>query len=245
MPDNEHTSFRENIPAYALGALDVEDASALEAHLRTCASCRTELDSYRVVSDNLLTSLPPQPPSSALRRRLQGRLPQVPKVLRPQLAFSFSPLAFGAVLAILLILNLFSLTQIQTLQRQQAELSDQARTNQTVFAILSYPDTQNFSINGESVTGTLLLNKDHNTAVLVAWDLPYLAENQIYQIWFVEPNGHRVSAGLFRPEGKQAYTTQIISSAQGFTGFTGIGVTVEPAGGSDQPTGPRVFKVDF
>jgi anti-sigma-K factor RskA len=27
--------------------------------------------------------------------------------------------------------------------------------------------------------------------------------------------------------------------------FTGIGVTVEPYGGSDQPTGPRIFKVDF
>jgi hypothetical protein len=54
-----------------------------------------------------------------------------------------------------------------------------------------------------------------------------------------------VSAGLFHPEIGKAYTTQIISAKEGFSGFTGIGVTVEPAGGSDQPTGSRVFKVDF
>ena len=30
----EHIPFRENIPAYAVGALDAEDAAALETHLR-------------------------------------------------------------------------------------------------------------------------------------------------------------------------------------------------------------------
>ncbi len=245
MVDDEHTSFRENIPAFALGALDVEDASALEAHLQTCASCRTELAAYRAVSDNLLIALPPQAPPASLRRELQSRLPGASKTAHARWTFSFGQLAFGIVLAALLILNLFSLLQLRSLQRQQAQLISQVQTDQMALAILSYPGTQTFSINGESVTGTILLNEDHNTAVLVAWDLPLLAENQIYQIWLVEPNGHRVSAGLFRPEIGKAYTTQIISAKEGFSGFTGIGVTVEPAGGSDQPTGSRVFKVDF
>ena len=54
----EHIPFRENIPAYALGALDAEDVAALEAHLQTCASCREELTAYRDTSDNLLMSTP-------------------------------------------------------------------------------------------------------------------------------------------------------------------------------------------
>ena len=65
MVPDEHTSFRENIPAYALDALDVEDATALEAHLQTCVSCRTELADYRAVSDNLLIALPPQTPPAS------------------------------------------------------------------------------------------------------------------------------------------------------------------------------------
>ncbi|HEX9333518.1 MAG TPA: zf-HC2 domain-containing protein, partial [Anaerolineales bacterium] len=63
----EHLPFRENIPAYALGALDAEEAAALEAHLQTCASCRDELAAYRTTSENLLMTLPPQLPSAALR----------------------------------------------------------------------------------------------------------------------------------------------------------------------------------
>ncbi|HLO13437.1 MAG TPA: anti-sigma factor, partial [Anaerolineales bacterium] len=66
-----------------------------------------------------------------------------------------------------------------------------------------------------------------------------------YQVWLIEPNGHRVSAGLFRPDANSPYTTEPIFSNQNLSNFVGIGVTVEPSKGSDQPTGPRVFKVDF
>ena len=38
--------FLENIPAYALGALEGDEQLALQKHLETCASCRAELDAY-------------------------------------------------------------------------------------------------------------------------------------------------------------------------------------------------------
>ena len=75
MVSDEHSLLRENIPAYVLGALDAEEAAALEAHLRTCEACRAELASYRDVSENLLMSLPPRLPSPTLRKQLQARLP--------------------------------------------------------------------------------------------------------------------------------------------------------------------------
>jgi anti-sigma-K factor RskA len=80
---------------------------------------------------------------------------------------------------------------------------------------------------------------------LVARDLPKLSERQIYQIWLVRLDGERDSAGLFRPEIGQSYTTQSIQISQPLSSYLGIGVTVEPANGSDAPTGERVFKVDF
>jgi len=52
MARDEHIPYLENIPAYAIGALDAEDVSALETHLQTCASCRTELAEYRVLSES-------------------------------------------------------------------------------------------------------------------------------------------------------------------------------------------------
>ena len=70
MAQNEHPRFIENIPAYAIGALDGADITALESHLKTCASCRAELAEYRAVSESLLTAVPPKQPSVALRKRL-------------------------------------------------------------------------------------------------------------------------------------------------------------------------------
>ncbi|HEU0297176.1 MAG TPA: anti-sigma factor [Anaerolineales bacterium] len=240
-----HASFRENIPAYALGALDAEEVAALESHLKTCASCQTELAEYRAVGDVLLTVIPPKEPSAALRRRLQNRLPSAQKRLRPRLNWSFSQVAMAAALVLLLVMNLYSILQVRALQLEQAHLARQYRTGETVLSMLSYPTTQRLAINSDNVVGSLLLDEDRDIVALIVWNMPPLPENQTYQIWLIDPQDGRVSAGIFRPEGDRAYTTQIVFPKQSLSNFTGIGVTVEPAGGSEAPTGDRVFKVDF
>jgi anti-sigma-K factor RskA len=249
MTPNQCASFRENIPAYALGALDIDEAIALEAHLRICDSCPEELAGYRGVSDTLLTIVPPQRPPAALRQRLQARLPgglSVGQKTRWQWpSWSFGQFALGAALALLVALNIFSLLQTQDIQRQQAQFAQQIQTGQAAFSMLAYPDTKSLPITGSDIAGTLLLDKEHSAAVLIAWDLPPLPENQTYQIWLIDPKGNRVSVGLFRPETGQRLTSKAIFVKQDISGFTGLGVTREPAGGSNQPTSPRIFKVDF
>jgi anti-sigma-K factor RskA len=242
---DSHTTFRDNIPAYAMGALDVEEVSALEAHLKTCDSCQTELAEYRAVSDSLLMVIPPKQPSAALRRKLQSRLPSMQKSTRPRFAWPMSRLASATAFAFLLVMNLYSILQTRALQLEQAQLVHQFRTGQTVLSMLSYPTTERLPIKSENVVGSLLLDKDRDIVALIVWNMPPLTEKETYQIWLIDPQGDRVSAGLFRPESDQAYTTQIVFPKQSLSDFTGIGVTVEPAGGSDAPTGERVFKVDF
>ena len=246
MAQDEHSPFLENLPAYALGALDTEDTAALESHLQTCESCRAELAAYRLVSDSLLTAIPPRQPSPALRKRLQGQLPSAQKTLQPRLPWSFAKLATGVALVLLLLINIFSFMQTLQIQRQQASLLQQLKTNQFALSMLAYPSTQSFPIaDGNTLSGSVLLDREQNTVALVMWHLPTLPQNQTYQIWLIEPNGHRVSAGLFRSQEDMTYTTEPVFAKQSLSNFVGIGVTVEPTGGSDQPTGPRVFKVDF
>ena len=240
-----HASFRENIPAYALGTLDAEEVAALESHLKTCAACQTELAEYRAVGDALLTAIPPKSPSAALRRRLQSQLPSAQKRMRPRLNWSFSQVAMAAALVLLLAMNLYSILQVRALQLEQAHLAHQYRTGETVLSMLSYPTTQRLAINSDDVVGSLLLDEDRDILALIVWNMPELPANQTYQIWLIDPQDGRVSAGLFRPEGDRAYTTRIVFPEQSLSNFTGIGVTVEPAGGSAAPTGERVFKVDF
>jgi anti-sigma-K factor RskA len=245
MTQDEHSHVRENIPAYAIDALDVEEIAALESHLQTCESCRTELAEYRAISNSLLTALPPKQPSAALRKRLQSQLPSAQKKSRPRFAWSFGQWALGTALVLLVFFNLFSFLQMREIQREQATLLQQLKTNQFALSMLAYPSTQAFPIAGENLSGSVLLDEERNTVALVMWHLPELSDEQTYQAWLIEPDGHRVSAGVFRPQGGAAYTTQPIYAKQNVSNFVGVGVTIEPAGGSDQPTGPRLFKVDF
>ena len=248
MHQDQHSLLRENIPAYALGTLDAEELAALEAHLQTCETCQAELAEYRAISESLLTAIPPQLPSIALRKRLQSRLPSAQKQSsRPRFTWSISQLVMGMALVLLLFISAFSFLQMRAIQNQQASLQQQLRTNQFALSILAYPGTQSIPIPGESgsLSGSVLLDREQNTIALVMWRLPELSQDQTYQIWLIEPDGHRVSAGLFRPQPDASYTTQPVFAKPGISNFTGVGVTIEPAGGSDQPTGPRVFKVDF
>lgn len=246
MARDEHTPYLENIPAYAIGALEAEDVIALETHLRTCASCQTELAEYRSLNASLLTAIPPKQPSAELRKRLQSRLPSAQKPFRPKWAwnFSFNRLALGVSLVLLLAMNLYSVLQTRTLQQEQATLNRRIRTGQTVMSMLSYPATERLSIN-DKVVGSLLVDKERDVVALIIWNMPELSQEQTYQIWLIDPKGDRTSAGVFNAETDQPYTTKIIYPKQKLTDFTGIGVTVEPAGGSDHPTGERMFKVDF
>ena len=245
MVQDEHSLPRENIPAYALGALDAEEIAALEAHLQTCESCRAELAKYRAISDNLLMVTPARPPSPALRNRLQSQLPSAQRTVRPRVAWSFGSLAMGAALVLLLFLNLFSFLQMRQIQGQQDALLRQIRTNQFALSMLAYPSTEAFPISEQNLSGSVLLDRERNTVALVMWHLPELSEDQTYQAWLIKPDGYRVSAGTFQPQEGVSYTTQPIYARQDVSDFVGVGVTVEPAGGSEQPTGPNMFSVDF
>jgi len=62
------------LPGYALGCLDPADEALVSDHLATCAGCRTELQSFLVVSDQLALAVPDVPPPERLKHQLIGRI---------------------------------------------------------------------------------------------------------------------------------------------------------------------------
>lgn len=246
MTDN-HLSFRENLSAYALGALDGEETAALESHLQTCDSCRAELAGYRRVGTGLLSAMPPQAPRAALRRSLANRLPNARRSYRPhwQWGWLFNRVAAATAIVLLLGMNLFSLSQVRSLQMQQAELARRLEMDQAALAMIALPNGQALPVSGDGVTGSLIVNGEKNSAVLILSDLPVLEQGETYQIWLIQPDNGRVSAGLFNADRADPITIASLHSSNSFQAYVGIGITVEPAGGSEQPTGPRVFGVEF
>ena len=111
--------------------------------------------------------------------------------------------------------------------------------------MLSYPHTQSFPIQTNDVTGSFLIDREYNNAVLILRGLPAIPEHQTYQVWLIAPNGERTSAGLVRPQTDVPFLSQPVSATQDLVNFVGVGMTIEPAGGSDQPTGSQVFRINF
>ena len=252
MSDGRCSPYRENLAAYVLGALDADEIRILETHLKNCQECQSELADYQSVSAGLLQAVPPQAPPPRLRRKLAAQLPSQRARTSGLLAnifghFSLGQVAAAMIVVILLGLNIFSSLQIRDLQRQQFALTERLSNEQAAIAMLAYPSTQTLNVNADvqGLAGSMLVDKDKNTAVLVLWDLPQLEEEKTYQVWLIDAKGNRTSGGLFTPSDQQGYTTTTVISPVPIGQFKGLGVTIEPSGGSAGPTGPRVLAVDL
>ena len=71
---SEHEQIRELLPLAAAGSLDADEQRRIEAHLRSCASCAAELETWRVLAGAIRRSPAPQLPANLLtrtRERLQ------------------------------------------------------------------------------------------------------------------------------------------------------------------------------
>jgi anti-sigma-K factor RskA len=212
-------SFQDLLPCYALDALDPNEVKALETHLRSCADCRAALEEYRAVSDGLLFAMPCQSPPPRVRARLIARLA--------------SGKAQSPGRRTWRIANV-----------QQAALTEELYSNQKALSLVAYPQSRTFSVSGKA-TGTLVLNSELRAGVLFVWGLEPLDAAHTYQVWLIQPDGKRVSGGLFRPEPGESFVSAFISSPQPLSDFVGLGVTVELSGGSPGPTTPKVIGTTF
>lgn len=251
MSDERCSPYRENLAAYALGALDAVEIHALESHLKGCQACQAELADYQAVATGLLQAAPPQAPPPGLRRKLAAQLPSQQTRTSSLLAniftrFSLGQIAAAVIVVILLGLNLYSSFQIHELQLQQTALAERLSNDQTALSMLAYPSTQSLVVNSDiqNLAGSMLVDREKRIAVLVLWNLPPLEAGQTYQAWLIDAEGNRVSGGLFLPDG-QRYTTITVRAPVPLGEFDGFGVTVEPEGGSEGPTGPRMLTVDL
>ena len=236
--------FRDLLPCYALGALDPDEAKAVEAHVRTCTDCQAALKEYQTVSDGLMYAMPCPAPPPRIRARLIARLASGKPQAAGRRTMPRWQWAVGLALLVLVTLNVSTLYQLNAVQRRQTALTADVYDYQRALSVLAYPQSRTFSVSGEA-TGTLVLNSELHAGALFAWGLESLDAAHTYQIWLIQPDGKRVSGGLFRPEPGKRFATAYISLSRPLSDFVGMGVTVEPSGGSPGPTTPRVIGTTF
>jgi hypothetical protein len=132
-------------------------------------------------------------------------------------------------------------SQLEDLQTLNVELSQQLseRENQiALFAnamrVIALEGTEDApEARGTFYTGDA-------TSLLVLQGLPPLPQRQTYELWLIPRDGEPIPAGLIHVEERGA-TTVNIDMAGKSQEFAAVGVSIEPAGGRPQPTGPIVL----
>jgi anti-sigma-K factor RskA len=81
--------------------------------------------------------------------------------------------------------------------------------------------------------------RDQNYGSLAVTHAPLLTEDQQYQIWLIQ-DGVRTSGGVFSVN-EDGYGNLMVSAEQPLDSFQSFGVTIEPLGGSPQPTGEKIL----
>ena len=223
--------------AYALDALEAGgERDRFTRHLGRCTSCASEVRGFREVATALAFATAAEPPAGLRDRVLAAaaRTRQVPPEVsthaRPRRTRPWVPWLSGVVAtASIVVAVLFGVAQAHT----QDELNQVKAENQAISLLLSAPRAKLLThVVTHGGVATVVLAADRHELAVVTTGLPALPAGQVYQLWLIgKPK--IVSAGLL-PAARNGQTPAVL--ATGVVKGDTLGLTVEPAGGSAQPT---------
>jgi anti-sigma-K factor RskA len=227
------------IPAYVLGSLGQEETVQVSEHLTQCASCREELQAYQQVVDELALAVPGVTPPADLKPRILRRLPEkrasAEQVQRAPGWLGFwsrlqavSPVWAFASLFLIVVLSASNVWLWQRVSRLETAAQDGFRM---VALVGTGPSPQ--------ASGMLVLSHDGDMGTLVVDGLPALDDAHTYQVWLIRGN-QWTNGGVFTVS-SDGYEAMRIYSDQPLKSFPAFEVTIEPTGGSPNPTGDKVL----
>jgi anti-sigma-K factor RskA len=230
----------ELLPGYALDCLDQDEMVIACEHLAVCPDCRTEMECYRAVADRLALATPDAAPSPAVKRRLMNRVGKdhsvAPVSARSSAWQSLSRLmqrttpAWGAVSIVLVL----ALVVGNLLIWQQYTNRNNVRQTAGVHIVRLAGTSA-----APDASGAIATSEDGQYGTLIVQGLPRLDADRQYQLWLIQ-DGQRTSGAIFSVN-EDGYGSVLISSPQPLSGYSAFGITIEPAGGSPGPTGPKVL----
>jgi hypothetical protein len=223
--------------AYALDALEAgAERDRFNRHLNRCQSCTSEVRGFHEVTTALAFAAAAEPPPELRARVLEAaaRTRQVPPEVRtharPRRSRAWVPWLSGAIAtASIVVAVLFGLAQAHT----QQELNQVRAENQAIALVLSAPQVRLLTHSTtKGGVATVVLAAFRHQLVVTTSGLPSLPAGKVYQLWLIGKT-KIVSAGLL-PAAKSGQTAPVLASGV-IKGDT-LGLTVEPAPGSAQPT---------
>jgi anti-sigma-K factor RskA len=231
--------------AYAVDALDDAERTSFEQHLAACPECRAEVQSFRETAAILAELEAEETPPASLRASVLAGISQV-RPFPPETPAAATPepvsrvvslrrrmlptLVAAAVALVLVTTGAFAWhpwRSGQSTQAQQTTLADQ---------VLQAPDAVKVTEKLPGGAGELVLVRSASLkrAVMVGDGVPEPPAGKTYQLWLQQPGHGMVSAGLMPDSHDPTLLAGDEATAKA------AAVSIEPATGSDHPTGPVV-----
>lgn len=256
---NAHEAMLDDVAVYALGALPAAQARAVAEHLTTCAECREEYGrlqpaatavgvSAEACVDAASAGESVAPPSPLLKRRIMRQIrPNVAEMraVRPIVWPAYAVAA--AALLIALTTGIFNISLTSELRQNQnalaqmnahnAQVSRQLAYQRAALADLVSPASQHYAVS----TGQVVR---HGTRLYLAMDaLPAPPKGKVYQAWTLRNGGTRMTPSVtFVPDRNGVAVVPVPVNA---AHLAAVAVSVEPEGGSKQPTSTPTFVLKF
>lgn len=221
----------ELLAAYAVDALDQDEAREVRAHLVTCRRHDAALAEFQSVVSSLPVSVEEHAPAPELRARLLQAFDEEVTVQRSArtreparvVPFVRQP-AFAWLAAAALVVAVVALTTWNVVLQTNDNGSEEGWTVSAQIA-------------GSGVSGHFWYLDRQQLAVVSMDEMPPLESGRVYQAWGIY-DGKSVSLGVMPHE-----TTVAMKANLG--GASTFAITEEPAGGSDQPTSAPIATADI
>jgi anti-sigma-K factor RskA len=249
--------IEELLPFYVLDALSEEEKELVESYLAEHPEARIQIEDLQAGASALPYAVsavePPSQVKEALmkrvtadakaRERSSARIPSEPARRGLRLEDVFRVLSLGA--ATVAILWAFVLNaQVARLQKEIAALNDHVATqSQSIDELIrNLPQSNQSDVITVSLKSTeaqprplgqLIANPTDTSAVLVISGLPPLEPGKTYQVWLI--GNAPVSAGLLTVD-ENGQSVLIITSEEAIGSFNSLGISIEPEGGSIEPS---------
>jgi anti-sigma-K factor RskA len=134
--------------------------------------------------------------------------------------------------------------QLAARENDVASLRAALATAQESIAVVEAPGLQLMRLKqtpaAQPAEAHLLMSPETHRALFYAFDLPAVAADKTYELWWITEKEGPINAGVFRPDqnGLGRVETTVPSEAGA---IQAVAVTVEPARGLPKPTGPMIL----
>lgn len=258
--------IRELLDAYALGAASAGEAASIEAHAAECVRCWEQLTEAQRTAALLALSIPLHGAPEALRRRIMARAekesPRTGASRWRRWRLGWPAVAWGLSLSAVVALAVAGFLEaqmtdlrgekdalareVQDLRQKNDEAGLQLAQQRQIMAVLSHPDAERVRMTSvSSATQASALygwSRSGAEGFLLCEGLPELEQGQVYQAWFAMGKEY-IPAHVFSTSDGTCLIPMDLGWLRGRP--EGIGITIEPEGGSAQPSGTWVVYASF